>query len=433
MANTVPVFLRYDRRMLEVQLPEHNLAGILEGKFPEPGLTEEEQLLEVARSIAEPIGGKTLPQIIAEKSAAKAKAAEELTVVIMCSDMTRPSPSYKILPPLVEELGRCGIQDENVTIMFGLGSHRNQTPDEMKALIGEEMFCRFKCVDSTPGEFVNIGTTSRGTPLFVNKIAMDADIHIGTGNVDYHWFAGYSAGSKAFFPGACHMDSVRPNHKMAVLPECQSGALNTNPLRMDIDEAGSMIGIDFIVNVIINDLNQHIIRSFAGDYMLAHRAACKYVDEIYGYPIEEKADVVIASSGGFPKDINIDQMQKALENAFRGVKKGGTLLITAACHEGYGKQLIKDAFNRISHPSELLQPNLLDPAEGIGAKEGGYAKVSANCRVIMVTELPDEEVRNMFWEPCRPEDIQKVIDEITKDAKRVFAMPLACSVMPIEK
>ena len=93
MANTVPVSLRYDRRMLEVQLPEHNLAGILEGKFPEPGLTEEEQLLEVARSIAEPIGSKPLSGIIADKVSVKGKSAEELTVVIMCSDMTRPSPS----------------------------------------------------------------------------------------------------------------------------------------------------------------------------------------------------------------------------------------------------------------------------------------------------------------------------------------------------
>ena len=431
MASTVPVSLRYDRRMLEVQVPAHNLSGVLEGKFPDNSLSEEGQLSEVARSIAEPIGSPKLCQIVADTAARKGKSPSALTVIIMASDMTRPSPSYKILPPLVSELNRCGIPDENITVMFGLGSHRNQTPEEMKALVGEEMFCRLHCVDSNPGEFVYVGTTSRGTPLHVNKIAMDADIHIGTGNVDYHWFAGYSAGAKAFFPGACHMDSVRVNHKMAVLPECHSGALDTNPLRMDIDEAGSIIGIDFIVNVIINDLNQQIIRSFAGDYIKAHRAACRFVDEVYGYPIAEKADVVIASSGGFPKDLNIDQMQKALENAFRGVKPGGTLLITAACHEGYGKQLIRDAFRKISSPAQLLKPNLMDPAEGIGAKEAGYAKVSANCHVILVTELPEEEVRNMFWEPCRPEDIQQKIDDITGDAKSVYVMPLACSVMPI--
>ena len=433
MSQSTLVSLRYDRRMLSVQLPTENLLGVLDGNFPAESLslTQAQQLEEVARSIREPIGCGSLKETVEALAQKTGKAPRQLKVVVMASDLTRPSPTYKILPPLVQALNDCGIVDENILVMFGLGSHRNHTPQEQQQLMGEEMYRRIRCVDSVPGDFVYLATTSRGTPLNVNRLVLEADLRIATGNVDYHWFAGYSAGAKAFFPGACRMDSVQQNHKMAVLPQCHSGALKGNPLREDIDEAGGLIGIHFIVNVVINDLNQQILRSFAGDYLAAHRAACRFVDEVYGHPIPQLADVVVASSGGFPKDINIDQMQKALENAFRGVKPGGTLLITAACPEGYGKPAIGEAFRKIFAPQQLLAENMLDPAPGVGAKEGGYAKVSANCHVVLVTDMAPGEVRNLFWEPCSPDNIQQKIDSLLTGGKTVYAMPLACSVMPV--
>ena len=156
------------------------------------------------------------------------------------------------------------------------------------------------------------------------------------GNIEYHYFAGYSGGSKAIMPGVSTHDAIQANHKRMVDERAHAGNLDTNPVRIDIDEVGSFVHIDFIVNVVLDE-HKKIRHCVAGHYIEAHRAGCRLLDKLYQVAISAKADIVVTSPGGFPKDLNIYQAQKALDNAKHAVRDGGVIVWLAAAGEGLGE------------------------------------------------------------------------------------------------
>ena len=229
-------------------------------------------------------------------------------IVIVTSDISRPLPSFDVLPSVLDELALAGVKDEDITVVFGLGSHRGHTREEMIKLVGSEVFSRVRCVDSDPSDCVRYGITSRGTPVDITRTVAEADRRICLGNVEFHYFAGYSGGYKAIMPGASTPAAIQANHSMMVREEAKAASIDGNPIREDIEEAGAMVGVDFIVNVVLDE-HKKIVYSAAGDVIAAHRDACRYLDRMYLKPIEKRADIVIVSQGGAPKDANLYQTQ----------------------------------------------------------------------------------------------------------------------------
>ncbi len=411
------ISLKFGKETLQMQLRDEILTGVLEGSFP-PSPTPAEEQKTIVDSLRNPINSKPLAKIVQPGQ----------KVVIMCSDITRPVPSYKILPALLNECNAGGIQDKDITIMFGMGIHRKHTKEEQKHLVGEEVFNRVNCHDSTEDEYVLVGTSSQGTPYWVNKLVTEADILICTGNIEYHWFVGYSGGAKAVLPGACNYETIKHNHAMILKEGTGTGCLEGNPVRADIDEILNFMPIHFIVNVVLDDKKQ-ILKSFAGHPINAHRAGCAYLDGIYGKEISQKADVVIASCAGHPKDINVYQAQKALDNAFRAVKKGGTIILVASCKEGFGEKTFEE-WVRAAESPQAIRDRLARDFQLGGHKAAGFAKVLLEAKVVMITDMPAEDVKAMFIEPHTKDELQAVIDRETAQAKSVYVIPQGGSVLP---
>lgn len=298
----------YGNRTQYVEVPQKNLLGILQANEMEHGISGRQA---VARALENPVAPPKLRDLV--------KPGQK--IVIITSDISRPFPGYDVLPVVLDELYHAAVKAENITVVLALGTHRQNTEEEKEYLVGKRCYREVRCVDSDPNDCVRLGITSRGTPVDITRIVADADFRICLGNVEFHYFAGYSGGAKAIMPGVSTPEAIQFNHRMMVSPNACAGKLEGNPIREDIEEAGAICGIDFIVNVVLNE-HKKIVYAQAGGAVQAHRAACQYLDKMYRIPIREKADIVIVSHGGAPKDATLYKTQKALDNAKHAVKKG---------------------------------------------------------------------------------------------------------------
>lgn len=217
-----------------VRVPDEAVLGVLE---PNEVPVELTGWAEVCRALAQPIGTPRLGQIV--------RPGEK--VAIVTSDITRPMPTWTVLPPVLEELYGAGVRPEDITLVFALGSHRKHTPEEMAHLAGEQAWGQIRCVDLDVNDCVHVGTTSRGTPVDIDRRVAEADRRICLGNIEYHYFAGYSGGAKAIMPGVSTRDAIQANHCRMVEAAACAGKLTGNPVREDIEEAAAMVGVDFIV------------------------------------------------------------------------------------------------------------------------------------------------------------------------------------------
>ncbi len=406
----------YGRGTQEVEVPESSFLGELHANPVSVDLTGE---AEVRRALAEPIASRPLRQLVhpGEK------------IVIVTSDITRPMPTYKVMPALLDELYAAGCHPEDITLVFALGSHRPQTDEERAHLAGERAWSEIRCIDSDPDDCVLLGTTRRGTPVEITRIVAEADRRICLGNIEFHYFAGYSGGAKAILPGCSNPAAIQPNHQMMVLPECCAGALETNPLRMDIEEAGGMCGIDFIVNVVLSE-HKEVLRCVAGHPILAHREGCRFLNGLYLKEMPEGADIVIVSQGGAPKDLNLYQTQKALDNAGHAVKDGGVVIVIGACPEGIGGKVFEDWMAEATCPNDLIERVRTRFQLG-GHKAAAIAMILARADIYLVSELPDETVRGCFMTPMPSAQAayDAAVAKLGKDAT-VLAMPFGGSTLP---
>ena len=410
------IALGFGKEKIPVQVPDNQVMAVLTPNEAEIGLTGSE---EVYRSMRDPIGLPPLREVV--------KPGE--TVAIITSDITRPIPSYKVLPAVLDELSAAGIEDKDITIVFALGSHGGHTEERMRYMVGDAVYDRVRCIDSDVNDAVHVGTTSRGTPVDIFRPVVEADRRICLGNIEYHYFAGYSGGYKAIMPGVSTWDAIQANHSAMVEPTACAGRLEGNPVREDIEESGKILGVDYIVNVVL-DAKKEIIRSFAGDPILAHREGCRFLDSFYKVKIPEQADIVVVSAGGFPKDINMYQAQKALDNAKHAVKDGGIIVWIASCKEGLGEKHFEQWLTGHEKSSDMITHIKTDFVLG-GHKAAAIAMVLERARIFFVSDLEHDFVKKVFLEPFS--DIQTAIDaaiaEKGPDAKIVL-MPYGGSTLP---
>lgn len=400
----------------EVDVPEKNLIGVLRANEVEAPASEAE---EVLRALREPIGSVPLKD--------RVKAGQK--VAIVTSDITRPMPTYKVLPAVLDELYAGGVRKEDITLVFALGSHRKHTEEEQKKLAGERAWNEIRCVDSDPSDCVHMGVTKAGTPVDITRTVAEADFRICLGNIEYHYFAGYSGGAKAIMPGVSTRDAIQANHSMMVRPEACAGALETNPLRMDIEEAGGICGIDFIVNVVLGE-HKEILKAVAGDVTAAHRAGGAFLDTLYLKELPQAADIVLVSQGGAPKDLNLYQTQKALDNARHAVKQGGVIILIGSCKEGLGEKVFEEWMTRSPSPEYMIERIGRDFQLG-GHKAAAIAMTLQKAEVDLVSDLEPEFVRSMFLTPMPDAQtaLNKALEKLGPDAT-VLAMPFGGSTLP---
>ena len=402
-----------------VEVPDKNVMGILMSNDVPRGLMNEE---EVARALQNPIGSPKLNEIV--------KPGDKIAIIT--SDITRPCPTYRIMPPLLDELYAAGCRAEDITLVFALGSHRRHTEEEKLHLAGERAYHEVKCVDTDPDDCVHIGVTDCGTPVDITRVVAEADRRICLGNIEYHYFAGYSGGAKAIMPGSSTPAAIQANHSMMVKDECCAGNLDGNPLRQDIEQAAAMTGVDFIVNVVLDEHKQ-IVRAVAGDLVKAHREGCKFLDSMYMKPIERRADIVIVSQGGAPKDLNLYQTQKALDNAKHAVRKGGTIILIGSCREGLGSKVFEDWLMAAPTAHSMIE-RIGSQFQLGGHKAAAIAMVLENAEIYLVSDMDDAFVERIFLKPAHSaqEALDAAFDRLGPDAT-VLAMPYGGSTLPRAK
>lgn len=377
---------------------------------------------EVERALKNPIGSEKLSQIV--------KAGEK--TVIITSDITRPMPSRTVLPLVVKELLEAGQSYKDITVVFALGSHRKHTEDEKKYLVGEDIYNNIRCIDSDAEKCVHLGKTSGGTPVDIFSEVANADRVICLGNIEYHYFAGYSGGIKAIMPGVSTRQAIQANHSGMVKDASRAGALDDNPVRIDIEEVANFVPVDFIVNVILDE-SKNIIKAVAGHYKEAHREGCRFLDSLYKVEIPRKADIVITTPGGYPKDINLYQAQKALDNSKHAIKDGGIIILIASCSEGLGEKVFERWMMNADSPESLVD-DIQKNFELGGHKAAAIALVLKKARIFLVSDLEKKFVESLFMEPF--DSVDEAIREAMKikgNKAEVILMPYGGSTLPIAK
>ena len=399
-----------------VEVPEKNLIGVLRAK-PAPAIASEEE--EVRRALREPVGAPPLRQVV--------RPGEKIAVIT--SDITRPMPTRKVMPALLDELYAAGVKPEDITLVFALGSHRSQTDEERRRLAGERAWNEIRCVDCDPDDCVHLGITSAGTPVDITRVVAEADRRICLGNVEYHYFAGYSGGAKAIMPGCSTRAAIQSNHSMMVRAEAAAGNLKTNPVRRDIEEAAALCGIDYILNVVLGE-HKEILRAAAGDVTLAHRELCAFLDKIYLNELPQAADIVLVSQGGAPKDLNLYQTQKALDNARHAVRQGGIIILIGSCREGLGERVFEQWMTTSPSPEAMIERIGRDFQLG-GHKAAAIAITLQKAKIFLVSELEDDFARSIFLtpQPSAQAALEQAFRELGGDAS-VLAMPFGGSTLP---
>jgi nickel-dependent lactate racemase len=413
------ILLGFGNTTLELEIPEKNLSRVI---LPSEPATKEDAGLLVKKALEFPIKSKRLSEIVKPDS----------RIAIVVSDVTRPTPTAKILPPLLEELYLGGAKNENIIIVFALGLHRQQTEEECRRLVGKEVFENLRCIQHDRKRCRYLGRTSFGAPVEVFEEIVGSDLIISTGTLEFHYYAGYSGGGKSILPGVSSEKSILSYHSLySKLFEGNplSGRIDS-PARQNIEEAARISGLKFILNVAINS-KKEIVAAVAGDLTEAHRKGAEIVDSIYKIPVEP-ADAVIVSCSGFPKDINLFQATKSLENAIPAVKKGGSIVLVAECKEGIGDSVYERWSKECKTPDEAIE-KFRGCFEFGGHKSAIVGRAAKEFNLYLVSKLPDAESKKAFFIPVKnvEEALEKIFSE-NPEAK-IHVMPYGGWTLPVKK
>ncbi len=376
-------------------------APVLRPQAALPG-PDAEALLRAA--LAAPLGASPLAETF---------AAED-RVVIVTSDITRYTGSEIYLPLLVEQLNRCGIADSQISVLIALGIHRPQTAEEHRKILGP-LFGRIAVFDhdcDDEEQLVELGETASGIPVAVNRRLLEADRVIVTGTVGFHYFAGYGGGRKGLVPGvaarktcmASHFSVFNPAPQRGKHPQAVAGVLDTNPVHLNLLEAARMVRCDLLLNTVLSP-QKEIVGAYAGELEQAHLAACAQVNRLYRAPTVP-ADLAIISSGGEPKDINLIQAQKALDYGSRAVVEGGTIILLAACRDGFGHAHFYPWFDY--QDLELFEDALRENYQINGQTAHSLLTKTRRFRVVLVSEFDAATCARMGME--KAVDLQQAID-----------------------
>ena len=359
-------------------------------------------------------------------------------VVIVTSDITRYTGSEIFLPLLVERLNRQGIADSDIDILIALGIHRKQTKHEHERILGP-LYGRIRVEDhecDDPDMLTFIGTTSNGINVSINRKAVEADRLILTGTIGFHYFAGFGGGRKSILPGIASRTSCMASH-FAVLnqgegsgknPLAVTGNLKGNPVHRAMVEGCALAKPDFLLNTVLA-ADKQIIAAFAGDWHEAHEAGCRFYSERFSYPLSKKGDLVVASCGGSPKDINLIQAHKSMEYAAQALKDGGVMILLAECRDGFGNGTF---FNWFRHKTlEKFETALRVQYEINGQTAYSLLQKTQRFQIILVSLFSTQHVKEMGMIPAQSlDEAMDLALGLLPEDWRCYLMPQAGSVLP---
>jgi len=292
------VNMKYGRSEIRVDVPDHNLADVLTSQEFPPIDNPERAILDALES---PIDSPALSEL--------AKNRESATIVI--SDITRPVPNKLILPPILKIIEDQGVPRDKINILIATGVHRPNEGDELLEMVGSQIVENYRIVNhfsQRPETLINLGQTQNGTPVLINRLYVESDLRVISALIEPHLMAGYSGGRKAICPGLASIETMKIMHGPEILehPKATVGILEGNPFHVEATKIALMAGVDFSLNVTINDRRQ-LTGVFAGDMVNAHLAGTKFVEKQTKVTLSEPVDAVIVSSAGYPLDATFYQ------------------------------------------------------------------------------------------------------------------------------
>ncbi|MBT1071991.1 nickel-dependent lactate racemase [Pelotalea chapellei] len=417
------MYLKYGSASFPLNLPSHRLAGVIEPALDLPSTSPREI---ISRALDE------CQAIIAGFNPGE-------KVVIVTSDITRYTGSEIYLPLLVERLNRQGIPDKDIQVLIALGIHRSQTSHEHEKILGP-LYGRVKVIDhdcDDPRNLVVLGKTGNGIEVSINRRAVEADRLILTGVIGFHYFAGFGGGRKSVMPGIASRQACMASH-FAVLnplpgsgknPLATTGTLENNPVHHAMLEACAMAKPAFIFNTVLS-LDKRIIAAYAGHWQTAHEAGCRFYQKHFAYPVDSKADMVIVSCGGFPKDINFIQAHKSMEYASQALCDGGVMILLAECRDGFGNETF---FNWFQHKRlDEFEAALRACYEINGQTAYSTLQKAQRFKVILVSRLSSHQVESMGMMPATSlDEALNMAEGMLPEGWKVLVMPEGGSILPV--
>jgi nickel-dependent lactate racemase len=409
----------YGKTQLSVDIPDERQIDIIAP--PDiPGSLQPFQTVEHA--LAKPVGAKFLSNFAGAKSAA-----------IAINDKTRPVPHKYLLPPLLEQLDKLGIPSEAIKLIIATGTHPPMADEEFASVVPSSILKRYPVFShdaKDKSNLVYIGKTSRNTPVWINRQFYDAQIRIVVGNIEPHQFQGFSGGVKSAAIGLAGLETVNINHSMMTHPDARLGEYDKNPARQDIEEVGQQIGIHFALNAILNE-KKEIVQAIAGDPYEVMKTGIALVRQICQVGVQANYDLMITSPGGHPKDINLYQSQKGLAHSCLITRKGGTVILVAACSEGTGSHSYERWMTGLNSYKEIIERFQREGFRIGPHKAFQIARDASSVQLMLFSEMQLDLAQSLLLNPVN--DLQTAIDSTLKDLPpnaRIGVMPRASATIP---
>jgi nickel-dependent lactate racemase len=423
--DTLTVRFPFGKTEIKIKLPLKKLRVIVPRE--PPTLQNENQ--EIRMALLKPIKSDFLSEIVNSQS----------RVALLVSDITRPVSNRKIVPFILRELKKASVRRDKITIVVATGMHRSNTEAELELMLGREVLKKVKVVNHNAFDKKNliyVGETSKSTPLWVNKIVFDADVKILTGYIEPHEFAGFTGGRKSILPGVSGIATIDKNHGPEMLnhPKARIGILDGNPIHEDMVEAAKMVGVDFIVNVVLNSWKK-IAKVVAGDLTKAHSMGVKFYEKYGRVKVGEPADIVMASAG-YPLDINLYQSVKSLVAAEAFVKKNGVIILFAECIEGVGHHSFFECLKRSTSAEDMLKnvDKLVKTGTHVAELDHCYllARILKKCKVIVVSLSPlvKEISKNLIITTESPKEALSMALKWEGKSASITVLPYATRIIP---
>ena len=416
---TVP----YEGQEKRFEIADGSLLSLFDyPRVPDPTAAEERAVVE--RALRAPIGSAPL--------SALAKRGQR--VVILVDDWTRPTPAFKVLPVLLEQLSAAGCSEGDISIVVAKGMHRKLSRADMEQKVGKEVLSRFEVSNHDPNaNLVHLGQSSRGTPVYINRTVVEADLRISVGSIVAHPIAGFGGGAKIIVPGVAGHDTIHHNHSQADHPKVTIGCVDGNPIREDMEDIARMAHLDLMVNTILTPAKK-IHDAVAGDVVLAHREGVGRYLKTYGTQIKEAADIGVV--GATPRDGTFGHATFALYAALPMVRPGGTIILAAPCTDGPGSKEDRTNFRELASlaPEKLMA--LIKAGEisaSGGAFDYAYSKAVNKYQVVLVSDRysrTQAEELGVGYGATLQEAVDEAIAAVGPQA-RVSVMPSGGLTLPI--
>jgi nickel-dependent lactate racemase len=416
--------LRYGKGEVALDLTGHLRVKMLSPRRADPPQDLDADLTEALRN---PVASAPLADMARDKG----------KIVVSIPDRTRPRIARRLLPTLLAELEAVGIGLEKVTIFVATGTHGEHSEAELIDLVGEGLAGRVAVRQNRSrhrDDFAALGTTTRGTPVHINRTLVEADLNIIISPVASHYFAGWGGGRKMILPGASQIETAWANHRLTLTEEgdmnplCRSGLLDGNPVHEDMVEAAGMIGNCFLINAVLDGW-AGIACLNAGDIIESHRAATEIARGLLEVEIPEKCSLAIVSSGGHPLDINFIQSHKSMDHVAPCIRPGGIMIAVAECGNGAGSETFLPWFD--FGDRDAVSRKLLDQYELNGHTALSLMKKLEDFRIVFVSSLSGEVVERMGMIPAASVDEAVATAEaLLGQDTLIYVFPCAWGILP---